>query len=173
MKKVVSIIITFLTIILLILIQSNILNNLPLYGIIPNVGIAFVAITGILAGEKVGILVGATYGLLADCYFERTLGIYLGLFMLLGYISGKIQNKIAKDNRLGYVILISASTIIFELVRFNIGLMFLNYEFELLYLIKVILLEIIYNIFLTIIFYRPFAFWGEILNRSRKGYYEY
>lgn len=173
MKKIVSIIITILTIILLILIQSNILNNLPLFGIIPNIGIAFVAITGILAGEKIGVMVGTVYGLLADCYFERTLGIYLGLFILLGYVSGRIQNKIAKDNKLGYVFLISGATIIFELVRFNLGIMFFNYEFELLYLIKVILLEIIYNIFLTIIFYRPFAFWGETLNRSRKGYYEY
>ena len=173
MKKVISIILTFLIIIVLILMQSNILNNIPLYGIIPNLGIVFISIIGILSGEKVGALVGATYGLLADCYFERTVGLYFGLFILLGYIAGKVQNKIAKDNRWGYIVLIVVATIIFELIRFNLGLIFLHYEFELLYLIKVIVIEIVYNMFLTFIFYRPFMFWGDVLNRSRKGYYEY
>ncbi len=50
------------------------------------------------------------------------------------------------------------------------GLLY-GFDFEFLYFVKVVLLEIIYNIFIGYVFYKPFMLWGEVINRSRKGYY--
>ena len=171
MKKVIVGFVTFLMILLLIIIQNNFLNEFPLFGVYSNVGILFICVIGIVAGEYVGLAVGGVYGLLQDISFGRSLGESLVSFLIIGICAGYLKKMISLDNQLSLILIIVVLTFLFEIIQMlTFGLLY-GFDFEILYFVKVVLLEIIYNIFIGYVFYKPFMLWGEVINRSRKGYY--
>ena len=171
MKKPVVFLITMLITILFLLIQINLLNTLPAFGIISNVGIVLISAIGITAGSNIGGLVGGFYGLIIDAFFSKTLGIFLALYILVGIISGYLMNKISKDNKMSLALVVVINTLFFELSLCFFTCSLYEISFNFLFLLKVILIEELYNIFLTYILFRPLIYWGEIINRSRDSYY--
>ena len=73
MKKFYVGLITFLVMLLVIIIQINLINSLPLWGIVANIGICMISAFGISAGKFVGGIVGFFYGLFIDLLFSRVL----------------------------------------------------------------------------------------------------
>ena len=67
--------------------------------------------------------------------------------------------------------MVFAGTIIFEVLTCLISTLLFKTSINYLYLLKVIGIEEIYNMFLTFILYRPLVFWGEYINRTRDSYY--
>ncbi len=171
MKKVIVAFVTFLIILLLILIQHNFLNSFPLFGVYSNIGILFICVIGIIAGEYVGLAVGGVYGLLQDISFGRSLGESLIPFLIIGFIAGVFKKMISLDNQISLLLLIIFLTIVFEVVEALMFSILYGAQLEIMHLIKVIILEVIYNMFLGYVFYKPFMLWGEVINRSRKSYY--
>ena len=171
MKKLIIIIGSMLIIILLFLAQINLLNTTPLFGVIPNVGIVFICAFGMSAGSSIGAAFGLSYGFLADIVFGRTFGIYTLLYLLIGVLSGFLNNKISKDNKLSLVLMVLIFTAFFEICTSIISVVLYKVDFNFLYLIKVIAIEEVYNMFLTYILFRPFIYFGEMINRTRDSYY--
>ena len=172
MKKTIVTLTTILITTLLIIFQIQILNKLPLYSVISNIGIVFVIMLSVKSNENIGGAIGILFGALLDTFYGLSLGKNILLYFLVGYGSGKIKRKISIDNNISIVILTITVTVIFELANLLfVFLEFRNASFELSYIVKVLILESIYNIFLTYVFYIPFSSWGEVLNRTRKGYY--
>ena len=83
--------IVFATIIAFLWLQINILNIIPLFGVVSNIGIVLVVALGILCGQTVGISVGIVYGIFSDILFGKSFGIYTLLFFLIGFFCGKIS----------------------------------------------------------------------------------
>ena len=173
MKKFFVCILTIIVIILFLFMQINIFNYFSLFGVIPNIGIILVIAISMCAGKNIGAIVGVVYGALFDCAFETNFGVYTLMIGLLGYLVGFLKGNLALDNQISLFIIVSISTVIIE--TFN--LLFLNFkssffDVNYLYIIKVMSLESIYNIFLTFIMYKPLMALGDIINRSRRAYYE-
>ena len=171
MKKPVVFLITMLITILFLLMQINFLNTLPAFGIISNIGIVLISAIGITAGSNSGGLLGAFYGIVIDAFFSKTLGIFFLLYILVGIISGYLKNNISKDNKMSLALMVVINTLMFELSLCFFTCYLYGTPFNFLFLLKVIIIEELYNIFLTYIFFRPLIYWGEIINRSRDSYY--
>ncbi len=171
MKKLLISITSLVIILLLILIQYNFLNTYPILGVCPSIGIVFLCVVAVTAGEKAGGIIGFIYGMLIDIFFGRNLGMYGLLYFATGYGFGLLKNKIAIENQLSLLFMIMSATVIFEMLNFIINKIFLGATTPVIYLIKVVLIESPYNVFLLYALYYPFSQWGKIVNRINKNYY--
>lgn len=157
--------------ILILFLQSNFLNEFSLYGIIPNAGIVLVCALGIVSGEFVGGLSGVVYGMFVDIAFGKTIGLFLLLYFLIGICAGFLKNTFSKENKYALSLMVFAGTIIFEILTAILSSILFETSINYIYLLKVVCIEEIYNMFLTFIMYRPLVFWGEYINRTRDSYY--
>ena len=173
MKKIFVGMLVIVIIVLFIWLQINFFNYFGLFGVIPNAGIILITIISLSAGKNIGAITGVVYGLLYDSCFGTSFGIYTLLFGLMGYCVGLIKGEISHDNKISVFFIISISTVFIEIAYLII--IFLKHadmDFSLIYILKVVLLEAIYNVFITFVLYKPLMLLGDIINRSRRAYYE-
>ena len=173
MKKFFVGILTILVVLLFFVLQINLFNYFQLFGVIPNIGIILVVVISICAGKNIGAITGLAYGVLFDSCFETSFGLYTALFGIIGYLVGFLKGKLALDNKASLFIMIALSTIIIEFMSVIVlSMKNPNFVGNNLYIIKVIVLEVLYNIFLSFIAYKPLMLLGDIINRSRRAYYD-
>lgn len=75
MKKILSIIIIFITFIFIYFLQSNFFIWFNIAGVKPNLFIIFSLIIGIFIGKIYGASIGIIFGLLIDLFIGKALGI--------------------------------------------------------------------------------------------------
>ena len=163
--------IVFATIIAFLWLQINILNIIPLFGVVSNIGIVLVVALGILCGQTVGISVGIVYGIFSDILFGKSFGIYTLLFFLVGFFCGKISRGFSKENKSSIIMITAVATIIFEFICYMLFTIIYGYEFMFFSMIYTILLESLYNIILARICFKFLSFISEIINKGKRSYY--
>lgn len=171
MKKILMVMITFIVICLSIWFQIVFLNSIPLSGVIANFGIVLVSGLGLVSGKFIGGIVGGVYGLLIDIAFGRGIGIYMVLYALSGIISGFLNTGFSKGNKISMVMLILICTITFETIAYFLNVILNDFELNFKVLVITLILESAYNMLLTILFFKPIAFLGDILNKTKNSYY--
>ncbi len=171
MRKFLVIFWTIIAFIVIVAVQKNVLEQIPLFGICPNIGTVLVCAIAIISGTQVGGVFGFFYGFIMDISYGRTLGINTLIFLLIGIVSGLLNNKMSKDSKISLEVFVLASTIVLEVVTAGFMTLFYDVDIPFLYFARMILIEILYNLFLSFVFYRTFTAWGEQLNKIKKSYY--
>ena len=164
-------IIVFLVIIFCFWIQLNILNLIPLFGVVANIGIVFVVSLGILCGQNIGVAVGISYGLIMDILFGKALGIYTFLFFLIGFFCGKISRGFSKENKSSVLMIVAATTFLYEVACYMMFMLVYGYDLAWFSAGWTIFLESVYNLFIATLLFKPFSFLAEIINKGKRSYY--
>ena len=136
-------IVVVLLILLFFVLQCSVFNSLAMGGIIPN----------LMRGEKEGLLIGFSCGLLCDIFFGSFLGFYAMVMMYIGFVNGKFSRIFYPEDIKLPLALIIVSDISYGLICYI--LMFLlrgRFHFP-YYFTSVILPEALYTIVVTIILY--------------------
>ena len=84
-------IVVVLLILLFFVLQCSVFNGLAMGGIIPNLMIILTSSFGFMRGEKEGLLIGFSCGLLCDIFFGSFLGFYAMVMMYIGFVNGKFS----------------------------------------------------------------------------------
>ena len=147
-----------LTMLLLILvsylIQSTMIRILPMGGVAPNLLIILTSSFGFMRGKKEGMFIGFISGLIIDILFGQVIGFYALLYLLIGYANGFFASIFYPEDIKLPMVLITSSELVY---------CFLVYVFSFLiqgkirfgyYFLHIILPEIVYTIFVTIIIYK-------------------
>ncbi len=147
-----------ITIVLLILIsylvQSTMIRILPMGGVAPNFLIILTSSFGFMRGKKEGMYIGFISGLIIDILFGNLIGFYALIYMMIGYLNGFFASIFYPEDVKLPMILITSSELVY---------CFLIYVFRFLiqgklrfgyYFLHIILPEIVYTIFVTIIIYK-------------------
>ena len=171
MKKVFMTLITFLVICVSIWFQITFLNSIPLAGAIANFGIVLIVGIGLVSGQLIGGVVGLIYGILIDIALYRTLGIYILVYSLTGIMAGILNNSFSKENKISMVMLVLFVTLCFETLIYLFRVLMNKFGFDFWVLSTTLILEAAYNIILTLIFFKPITFLGDLLNRCKNSYY--
>lgn len=171
MKKFLVSLIILLTIIISMLIQVNLLNVIPLYGVTANIGIVIVVAMGLMCDKTIGLAIGSIYGLFTDALYGKSIGFYILIYMALGYFCGKIGKGFSKENKTTLTVMIAAATIAFEIVSFTMGTLIYEYDFYIMSFITFIIKETIYNIIIGKILFNVLTLLAEIINKSKDSYY--
>ncbi|MCF6463691.1 rod shape-determining protein MreD [Clostridium sp. Cult1] len=151
------ILITFLIIIINFILQSTILQYFNIFNVVPNTGLVIIVVIALLKGKRAGSIVGLIAGLLQDIIFSPVIGINGFLYFFIGYLVGMTENKLSKDNILIPFIMTLISTICYHLFYY-LFMYFLSYNISFLIFFKdVVIIEMLYNSFISIILYKWFS----------------
>ena len=153
MKKTLSIFLIILTILIVYFLQANFFSWFNIAGVKPNLFVVIILIIGLFAGRKVGIPLGIFLGIFLDLVIGKTIGISSLMFAFIAFIGGYLDKNFSKDSKLTIMLMVALSTAIFEIGSYLFGIINLSTYIEILSFFKILIIEIIFNMLLTIILY--------------------
>ena len=146
--------ITLAIIILCFLLQSTIFPSLAFASVQPNFFIIVTASFGFMRGRKEGMAVGVICGILADVFWGNTIGFYILLYAVIGYLNGMFKRLFYDDDIKLPLLLIGGSEFIYGgVICFCEYILKGDFSFG-TYLIHIILPELVYTILTTLIVYQ-------------------
>lgn len=163
MEKVRAIICLILVYFLVYFLQSNIFNYLTISSVKPNIFIILVLFIGLFAGRKLGFIFGLIFGLILDSLMGKSIGAYLIMYGVIGLLAEFLDRRFSKDSRLIIMIMVFVTTLIFDIGIYIYNIAVYDYMFQISSFIKIILIESIYNVLITIIIYPIMKRFGEYL----------
>ena len=111
--------VTFITIIVAILLQTTIFRKLALSDVVPNLLLVVTVTYSYLRGRTSGLLTGFLCGLFLDCICGSVVGLYAFVMMTIGFIIGFCQKIYFRNSLVLPLILIAAVDCIFLFTSFT------------------------------------------------------
>lgn len=148
--------------------QVNFFSSFTIAGIKPNLFIVYVLFIGLFANQVLGIAFGVIFGLILDLIYGRTIGITAVMLCIIGYLGSYFDKNFSKENKLTIIFMVAGATFIYELGSYFLNSLIIEFEREFLYFFKIVFIEIIYNILLSIILYPLIQKLGYSIDRVFK-----
>lgn len=151
-------IVLFFTIILSFLLQSTLLQKIAIGSITPNLLLILCVSMGLMRGRKSGLWTGFFSGLLVDLFYGSVFGFYALIYMYAGFFSGYAFRIYYDDDIKVPMALTAIMDLFYNLVVYGLQF-FLRGRLGLFtYLYRIIIPEIFYTVFLTMIVYKFFYY---------------
>ena len=168
MKKTISIILLIISFFIIYFIQSNFFTWFTIAGIQPNLFVIYILFIGLFAGNKMGLILGIIFGFYIDVIIGRQIGISGIMLGLIGIIGEYLDKNFSKESRFTIMLMIAGSTAIYELGSYIFSLITLDVNIEIISFIKILSIEVIYNLILAIILYSLMQKLGHVLEETFK-----
>ena len=164
MKRVIIHIVLIITAIVVYFLQVNLFSWFTIAGVMPNLFLIYILFIGLFAGKTKGAIYGIAVGLFLDLTVGKLIGLYAVSLGLVGFSTGILDKNFSKDSRMTIMFMVATVTIAFELVTYLANYLILETNIELIPFALILLIELVYNLLLTIIFYplmQKFGFYIE------------
>lgn len=169
MKKVIINVVLILLTFVIYFLQSNFFNWFTIAGIMPNLFIILVLFIGLFGNRSMAIVYSCTLGIVLDLLFEEKVGVNLIGFVLVGIIATIFDKNFSKDSRATIMFMVFGSTIFFEIVTYFMSYVLYSVNMEVFKFIVILIVEVIYNILITIIAYPLIQKFGYYIENEYKG----
>lgn len=150
-KTVITGTIILITIVLLML-QLTIFNNLRLFNVKPNLFLILFTSLVVYTNKKTTYVFFILTGIILDLLLGGMIGITSISMLISSIIIMSFKNILTKKNMANFLLFILIVTIFYELVYNLIRIGLTNTSFD-IYILKIIAIESIYNILISIIIY--------------------
>ena len=153
MRKIWIVICLILSFLIIYLMQSNFFSWFNISGVKPNLFVILVLVIGLFMGKNAGIIFGILFGISLDFFVGKSVGVSSVMLGIIGFVGGYLDKSFSKDSRITMITMIVITTFLYE-----IGIITFNYfineaQIKTLYVIKTLLIELIYNSIIAIIIY--------------------
>lgn len=138
---------------ILYFLQINFFNWFTIAGISPNLFVILILFVGLFAGKRVGIPLGLVVGLSLDFFISKKIGISGIMLGVIGALGGILDKNFSKDSRMTIILMTAIVTFVYELGTYLLNYLIVSSTIEMIPFLKIIIIEMIYNILLVIIFY--------------------
>ena len=169
MRKILINIAIIISFIFIYFLQANFFTWFKIAGVMPNLFVILMLYIGLFMGRNSSITYGAIFGILIDIFISRKLGITSIMLISIGLIANLFDKNFSKDNRITVMAMVGIATIIYEIGSYILNYAFLNINIEIIAFIKILLVETVYNIILTIIIYPIMQLTGYDIEEEYKG----
>ncbi len=88
----------YITILLLFFVELILFDKLRIYGVRPEILLIATVFFGFHFGRARGIEIGALSGVLKDVFSITAFGVNVFSFLLIGFLSGYLKDKLFKEN---------------------------------------------------------------------------
>ena len=119
----------------------------------PNLFVVIVLFIGLFASKTMGTIYGIVIGLILDLLFGMRVGIQAVSLGLIGFLAGIFDKNFSKDSRMTIMLMVLSSTVIVEVLNYLFKYMFEGINVEIFNFVRTLILEVIFNLLLTIILY--------------------
>ena len=99
----------------------------------------------------------------------KTVGISALVLGIIGILGEILSKNFSKDSRITMMFMVFGSTVIFEVVAYFINYIIYSINLELVNFIKILVIEVVYNILITIIIYPLIQKFGYYIENEYKG----
>lgn len=168
MRKTLITIALILIFFIIFFLQANVFQTFTIAGIMPNLFVILILFIGLYTNVTLGLSFGVIVGLIIDFVYSKSIGITAVMLCIVGYLGAYFDKNFSKENKITIIIMVAVSTAIFEIGYYIINSVILDFNIEILYFIKILLIEILYNILLTIILYPLIQKAGYSMDRTFK-----
>ena len=169
MKKLLIHIILILTAFIIYFLQSNFFNWFTIAGIMPNLFVIFTLFIGLFASKMMGTIYGMVIGLFLDVLFREKIGVSFIALGLVGFLATIFDKNFSKDSRMTIMLMTAGLTIIYEVIVYFANYFILGTNLEIFAFLKILLIEVIFNLLLTIIIYPLLQKFGYYMENEFKG----
>lgn len=149
--------------------HSNFFSWFTIVGIMPNIFVILILFIGLFASRTMGTAYGVTVGVFLDLLIGNKVGIYAVSLGTIGLLAGIFDKNFSKNSRMTIMVMVLASTIIFEILKYILSYIFVGTNIEIFNFIKILFVEVIYNLILTIIIYPLIQKFGYYIENEYKG----
>lgn len=163
---VIAIMITFL---LCYFLQVNLFNWFTIAGIQPNLFVILVLFIGLFGGKRLGIPMGILMGISLDFFISKKIGISGIMLGVVGALGGILDKNFSKDSRMTIILMTIAVTFIYEAGIYFLNIVIASASIEILPFVKIVIIEMVYNMLLTIILYPIIQKVGYLIEENFKG----
>lgn len=153
LKKFLTIICLILTFFIIYFLQANFFTWFTISGVMPNLFIVLVLFIGLFIGRKLGFVFGLIFGIYLDLMLGKAVGISGIMLGLVGLIGEYLDKNFSKDSRVTIILMVIGSTAFYEIGSYLFQIIRWGTLIEILPFLKILALEIIFNIALVIILY--------------------
>lgn len=169
MKKTIINVFLIITAIIIYYLQSNFFMWFNIAGIKPNLFVILALFIGLFTNRTMGIAYGVGIGIAIDILIGHVIGIYAVSLGIIGLLAALLDKNFSKDSRITIILMVAGATIIFEIIYYLLNYMILGINVEIINFIFMLLIEVIYNIILTIILYPLIQKFGYYIENEYKG----
>ena len=153
MKKFLSIICLIIAFFITYFLQANFFTWFNIAGIMPNLFVVLVLFIGLFIGKKLGLVFGLLFGIYLDLLLGKAIGISGIMLGIVGLLGEYLDKNFSKDSRVTIILMVAGGTIIYEVGCYIFQIIKWDTLIEMLPFIKILLIEVIFNIVLVIILY--------------------
>lgn len=169
MKKTIINIVLVVTALIIYYLQSNFFSWFNIAGVMPNVYVILVLLVGLFANQTMGVIYGGAIGLIIDILLGSQIGIHTATFAIIGFLAGVFDKNFSKDSRMTIMLMVLGATAIVEGLGYLLSYILLGAQVEIVSFLKILAIEIIYNVILTIILYPLIQKSGYYIENEYKG----
>lgn len=169
MKKSIINVLLFITFIFVYFLQINLFSCFKIAGVMPNLFVIFVLFIGLFIGHIAGLTYGIFMGILLDFFIGKKIGISAIMLGIIGLIGGFFDKNFSKESRVTLIVMVTIATIIYEAGGYILGYFIYNSSIEIFNFIKILSIECLYNLILTIILYPMIQNLGYKIEDEYKG----
>jgi len=169
MKNIGVAIVSFIVFLIIYFLQINFFSWFNLASVKPNLFVVLTIFLGLYAGDKMGLAMGIVFGLFLDITMGRNIGVSAIMLALIGLLGGYFDKNFSKENRITIIAMAVGATFLFETGVYVINSFLLSYSIEILAFLKIILVEMFFNMLLTIILYPLMQKVGYMLENMYKS----
>ena len=148
--------------------QSNFFSWFNIAGIKPNLFIIYILFIGLFGNRVIGVTYGIIIGAVLDIIFNEKVGANLIGLSIIGIIATVFNKNFSKDSRITIMFMVFGSTVLFEVTSYFINYILFSINIELVSFIKILVIEVIYNILITIIIYPLIQKFGYYIENEYK-----
>lgn len=169
MKNAIIILITILVFLISYFLQVNFFNWFTIAGISPNLFVILVLFLGLFAGKRLGIPMGIFMGIMLDFFMNKKIGISAIMLGIVGVVSGILDKNFSKDSRMTIILMTIGVTALYEIGSYLLNYFIVSINIEILSFIKILLVEILYNVIIVIILYPLLQKLGYYIEDAFRG----
>lgn len=169
MKKIIIHISLIITSIVIYLLQTIFFTNFKIAGVMPNIFVIFMLYIGLYMGRTMGTIYGITYGIFIDIWIGKNIGITSVCLAIVGILGGIFDKNFSKDSRITVLLMGIVCTIIYEVLVCIMQYFILETNVEIIEFLKILVIEVIYNVLIIIIIYPLMKFTGYEIEDELKG----
>lgn len=171
LKKAFSIIGIILVFFILYFLQINFFNWFNIAGVKPNLFIVLILCMGLFMGKNIAIPFGFICGIYLDILTGKQIGISSIMYATIGLLGGYFDKNFSKDSKITILLMVAGTTALFEVTVYIYNIARNLIPLQLLGFTKILLIEVVFNILLTIILYpliRKSGYFLESTFKKRK-----
>ena len=151
-------VILFFMIIICFILQTTVLHLISIGSITPNLLLILCVSMGLMRGRKSGMWTGFFCGLLIDLFYGSLFGFYALIYMYAGFFSGYAFRTYYDDDIKVPMLLTAVMDLLYNLAVYILQFLLRGRIGLFTYLYRIIIPEIVYTVFLTVIVYKIFYF---------------